>query len=376
MKEFLAYAESHSEDILATLSHMVYMESFTADKASTDALGGYIKGQLEGLGAQVRVVPQSEVGDHLVADIGEGNQQILLLCHMDTVWPTGTIQERPFRVEDGIGYGPGILDMKAGIAIALHALETLNAHNIAPQQRIRIIINSDEEVGSTTSRQLIEDEARKSVQVFCLEPGAGTEGALKTGRKGVGIFEVKVTGRAAHAGNEPEKGISAIEEMAHQVLRLHSLSDLSRGSTVNVGVIQGGAVRNQIAAFAEAKIDLRVTSMQEAERVEREILNSKAVLSGANVEVVGGLNRPPMERTESTAMLVNAVQQLADPLGISLTEAQVGGGSDAQFAAAVGTPVLDGLGGVGEGPHADHEYIVVAELPRRVALLASILAGK
>lgn len=376
MKEFLEYAESHAEEILGTLRHMVEMESFTADKALTDALGGFIKERFEELGAQVRLVPQEEVGDHLVADVGEGDQQVLLLCHMDTVWPTGTIQQRPFRVEAGLGYGPGILDMKAGIAIALHALETLRAHNLAPQQRVRILVNSDEEVGSTTSRQLIEEEARKSTQVYCLEPGAGKEGALKTGRKGVGMFQVKVTGRAAHAGNEPEKGISAVEEMAHQILRLHSLTDLARGTTVNVGVVQGGAVRNQIAAFAEAMVDLRVTTMQEAERVENEILSSTPVLAGASVEIRGGLNRPPMERTETTALLLNSVRRFADPLGINLSEAQVGGGSDAQFAAAVGVPVLDGLGGVGEGPHADHEYVVVAELPRRVALLASILAGK
>ena len=376
MKEFLEYAESHAEEILGTLRQMVEMESFTGDKTSTDVLGGFIKKRLEESGAQVRLVPQEEVGDHLVAAVGEGSQQVLLLCHMDTVWPTGTIQQRPFRMEAGLAYGPGILDMKAGIAITLHALETLKAHNLAPQQRVRIIINSDEEVGSTTSRQLIEEEARKSAQVFCLEPGAGKEGALKTGRKGVGMFQVQVTGRAAHAGNEPEKGISAVEEMAHQILRLHSLTDLARGTTVNVGVVQGGSVRNQIAAFAEAMVDLRVTSMQEAERVEREILSSTPVLVGASVEVTGGLNRPPMERTESTALLLNSIRRFADPLGITLTEAQVGGGSDAQFAAAVGVPVLDGLGGVGEGPHADHEYIVVAELPRRVALLASILAGR
>ena len=376
MKEFLEYAESHAEDILGTLRHIVEMESFTADKASTDALGGFIKERFEELGAQVRLVPQEEVGDHLVAEVGGGGQQVLLLCHMDTVWPTGTIQQRPFRVEAGLGYGPGILDMKAGIAIALHALETLRAHNLAPQQRVRILVNSDEEVGSTTSRQLIEEEARKSAQVYCLEPGAGKEGALKTGRKGVGMFQVRVTGRAAHAGNEPEKGISAVEEMAYQILRLHSLTDLGRGTTVNVGVVQGGTVRNQVAAFAEAMVDFRVTTMQEAERVENEILSSTPVLAGASVEIRGGLNRPPMERTETTALLLDSVRRFADPLGINLSEAQVGGGSDAQFAAAVGVPVLDGLGGVGEGPHADHEYVVVAELPRRVALLASILAGK
>ena len=376
MKEFLAHAENQVEEILATLRIMVEMESFTADKASTDALAAYIRNRLEQLGARVRSVPQQDVGDHLLADVGEGDQQVLLLCHMDTVWPTGTIRQRPFRIEDGMGYGPGILDMKAGIAIALHALEILQTHRIAPQHRVRILLNSDEEVGSTTSRNLIEEEAKKSARVFCLEPGAGKEGALKTGRKGVGMFQVKVTGRAAHAGNEPEKGISAIEEMAHQILRLHSLTDLARGTTVNVGVVQGGAVRNQIAASAEAMVDLRVTTMQEGERVVREILGVAPVLAEARVEVTGGLNRPPMERNEATALLLSSVRLLADPLGITLSEAQVGGGSDAQFAAAVGTPVLDGLGGVGEGPQADHENIVIAELPRRVALLASILAGQ
>ena len=190
------------------------------------------------------------------------------------------------------------------------------------------------------------------------------------------MFQVKVTGKAAHAGNEPEKGISAIEEMAHQILRLHSLTDFSRGTTVNVGVLQGGAVRNQVAAFAEALVDLRVTTTAEAVRVEREILNASPVLNDALVEVTGSLNRPPMERTESTAMMLNWVKEFADPLGIHLEETQVGGGSDAQFVAALGIPVLDGMGGVGEGPHADHENIVVSELPRRVALLASIMAQR
>jgi glutamate carboxypeptidase len=190
------------------------------------------------------------------------------------------------------------------------------------------------------------------------------------------MFQIKVAGRAAHAGNEPEKGISAVEEMAHQILKLHSLTDFSRGTTVNVGVVHGGIVRNQVAPLAEALVDLRVASMEEAQRVEREILSLEPVISGAVVEVTGGLNRPPMERTESTAMLLEMVRRHAEPLGIQLTEAQVGGGSDAQFAAAVGTPVLDGLGGVGEGPHAIHEYVTVAELPRRTALLVSLLAGQ
>jgi len=376
MKEFLDYAENHTQEILDTLKHMVELESFTSDKNGTDSLSAYIIRRLDELGAQTTIIPQEKVGNHVVADIEGGEGRIMLLCHMDTVWPKGTIEKRPFTVENGIAYGPGILDMKAGIAIALHALETLRANGLQPTHKVKIVLNSDEEIGSTSSRQLIEDEASKSDQVFCLEPGAGPKGALKTGRKGVGMFQVKVTGKAAHAGNEPEKGISAIEEMAHQILRLHSLTDLSRGTTVNVGVVQGGAVRNQVAASAEALVDLRVTTTEEGVRVEREILNASPVLNEAIVEVTGSLNRPPMERTESTVMMLNSVKQFADPLGISLEEIQVGGGSDAQFVAALGIPVLDGMGGVGEGPHADHENIVVSELPRRVALLASILAQR
>ena len=376
MKEFLDYAENNAGDILGTLKTMVELESFTSDKQGTDALSDYLIQRLRELGAETTVIPQDQVGNHVVADIEGGEGRIMLLCHMDTVWPKGTIENRPFTVKEGLAYGPGILDMKAGIAIALHALETLRTHGMQPKHKIKIVLNSDEETGSTSSRQLIEEEARKSDQVFCLEPGAGKKGALKTGRKGVGMFQVKVTGKAAHAGNEPEKGISAIEEMAHQILRLHSLTDFSRGTTVNVGVLQGGAVRNQVAAFAEALVDLRVTTTAEAVRVEREILNASPVLHEALVEVTGSLNRPPMERTESTAMMLNWVKEFADPLGIYLEETQVGGGSDAQFVAALGIPVLDGMGGVGEGPHADHENIVVSELPRRVALLASIMAQR
>jgi glutamate carboxypeptidase len=374
--ELLDYANSRSDEILRTLSRLVELDSFNTDKAGTDILSAYIRDRLASIGAMVQPVPQTAVGNHLIADFGQGESQTLILCHMDTVWPPGTILERPFRVEDGLAYGPGILDMKAGIAITLHALEVIQALGLKPRQRVRVLLNSDEEVGSTTSREIIEEEARKSTHVFCLESGAGPQGALKTGRKGVGMFQIKITGRAAHAGNEPEKGISAVEEMAHQILKLHSLTDFSRGTTVNVGVVNGGTVRNQVAPLAEALADLRVASLEEAQRVEREILSLEPVISGAVVEVTGGLNRPPMERTESTAMLLEMVRRHAGPLGIQLTEAQVGGGSDAQFAAVVGTPVLNGLGGVGEGPHAVHEYVTMDELPRRTALLASVLVGQ
>jgi glutamate carboxypeptidase len=375
MNELRDYSQAHAGEILSSLRQIVEMESFSSDKPSVDALSSYIKGRLEAVDARVQVVPQEEAGDHLLADVGEGPEQVLILCHMDTVWPTGTIQQNPFRVEDGQARGPGVLDMKAGIAITLHALEALKALGLSPRQRVRLLFNSDEEVGSPTSRALIQEEASKSTHAFCLEPGAGKEGALKVGRKGVGIFQVKVTGRAAHAGNDPEKGISAIEEMAYQVLRLHSLTNFETGTTVNVGVMHGGSVRNQIAPSAEALVDLRVATVAEADRVTREILGLSSTLPGAVVEVTGGLNRPPMEKTAATARLLDTARRLAGPLGIELTEAQVGGGSDGQFAAAEGIPVLDGMGGVGEGPHADHEYIVVAALAERVALLASLLAA-
>ena len=375
MKELLDYALAHADDTMETLRTMVEMESFTADTPSVDKLSSYIKERLETLGALVEVISQTEAGNHLLAEWGEGDEQILILCHMDTVWATGTLQEMPFRMQDGLVSGPGILDMKAGIAILLHALDALKTLGLAPQRRVKMVFNSDEEVGSTTSRALIEEEARKSAHVFVLEPAAGSGGALKIGRKGVGMFQLKVTGRAAHAGNEPEKGISAVEELAHQIIRLHSFTDLEIGTTVNVGVMSGGSVRNQIAPFAEGLVDLRVATMSEADRVTEEILALKPSLPGAVVEITGGMNRLPMEKTPATARLLESARNISEPLGIELGEAHVGGGSDAQFASAMGVAVLDGLGGVGEGPHAVHEHIIAAELPRRVGLLASLLMG-
>ena len=375
MKELLDYALAHADDTMETLRTMVEMESFTADTPSVDKLSSYIKERLETLGASVEVISQTEAGNHLLAEWGEGEEQILILCHMDTVWATGTLQDMPFRVQDGLVSGPGILDMKAGIAILLHALDALNNLGLSPQRRVKMVFNSDEEVGSTTSRALIEEEARKSAHVFVLEPAAGSGGALKIGRKGVGMFQLKVPGRAAHAGNEPEKGISAVEELAHQIIRLHSFTDLEIGTTVNVGVMSGGSVRNQIAPFAEGLVDLRVATMSEADRVTEEILALKPSLPGAVVEITGGMNRLPMEKTPATARLLESARSISEPLGIELGEAHVGGGSDAQFASAMGVAVLDGLGGVGEGPHAAHEHIIAAELPRRVALLASLLMG-
>ena len=373
MNRFLQYAEDHSDDILSTLKDIVELESFTSDKVGVDRLGGWIKARLEDLGASVEVHPNESLGDNLLAHYGEGERQILLLCHIDTVWPPGTIDELPFRVENGRAYGPGILDMKAGVAIALHAIKMLSDLQIAPSHRIAMIFNTDEEIQSKNSRSLIERESLKSEFVLCLEPGYGTSGALKTARKGVGSYTVSITGRAAHAGNDPENGISAAEEVAHQILRLKDMNNPATGTTVTTGRVSAGVVRNQVAPSAEALVDLRVVTPEEQHKVDAMIQGLSPVLAGAKVEVAGGVERPPMPRSEAIGRIYENASNLAIELGMELQEASVGGGSDAQFPAALGLPVLDGLGGIGEGPHAITEYIFVDSLAQRTALLGTLL---
>ena len=374
VNRYLEYSVRDLDAIVETLRELVELESCSSDKVSVDRIGRYVRRRLEEMGARVDVVPQSEVGDQLLADIGEGSKQVLVLCHLDTIWPQGTIRRQPFRVEHGLAYGPGIFDMKASIALLLHALKTLRASGEEPKRRVRVFFNSDEETGSATSRSLIEANAKQSAAVLCLEPALGPEGSLKTARKGLGIFNVRVRGRAAHAGNDPQKGISAIAELAHQIVKLHGLTDYESGTTVNVGVVKGGVVGNQVAPCAEAVVDLRAATVQEADKAVAAILGLRPVLPGAVVEVTGGLNRPVMERTEATARLFDRASEIARTLGIELTEASAGGGSDGQFAAAVGAPVLDGLGAIGDGMFTECEHVRVESLPQRVALLASLLA--
>ncbi len=373
MNPFIQYAESHAGEILATLREIVERESFTSDKAGVDRLGGWIKDWLEGVGASVEVLPNQSLGDNLLAHYGDGDDQVLILCHIDTVWPPGTIDELPFRVEDGRAFGPGILDMKAGVAITLHAMNMLRALQVSTPHRVAMIFNTDEEIQSTNSRSLIERESLNSKFVLCLEPGYGTTGALKTARKGVGSYTVRITGRAAHAGNDPENGISAAEEVAHQILRLKDLNNPRTGTTVTTGMVRAGVVRNQVAPSAEALVDLRVVTPEEQDRVDALIRGLTPVLAGAKVEVTGGVERPPMPRSEGIGRIYESASNLAIELGMELQEESVGGGSDAQFPAALGVPVLDGLGGVGEGPHAITEYIFVDSLAQRTALLGTLL---
>lgn len=367
--------QSRQESMLRLLDEIVSLESPTHAKAEVDRLVAYLVEQCRSRGAEVASHPQADVGDITVATWpGSSSDQepILVMTHIDTVWPLGTIERRPFTVEDGIARGPGVYDMKNSVVMMLTALDLINEQKLG-HRPISWLINTDEEIGSPASRPLIESLARQSSYVLCLEPPVPPHGALKTARKGVGMFNLTITGRAAHAGADPEKGISAIQELANQIDFLHSLTDMALGTTVNVGVVSGGTARNVIAAEASALIDLRVTSMTEAERVVEAILNMRPRLPGTTVKIDGGMNRPPMERTERIIAAFERAREIGAGIGLDLSEGFTGGGSDGNFTAAAGAATIDGLGSVGDGAHAEHEHILVDSFLERTALLTALL---
>ena len=374
MQELAKYLYPRQGEMVKLLQELVGLESPSTDKAAVDRLGACLKDRLEALGAEVEVLTQEEAGNHLLARWGDDKGGALVLCHMDTVWPLGTVSERPFRVEGGWAYGPGALDMKAGIVIGLYAVQALQALGRMPPAPLTFLFNSDEEVESFTSRTAIAAEAKRSRVVYVLEPAIPPDGALKTARKGVGRFRMWVKGRAAHAGSAPEEGRSAILELAHQVLRLHGLNDPATGTTVNVGLIRGGIRSNVVAAEAYAEIDLRVMTPQEGQRMVELIIGMQPETTEVEVRVEGRLTRPPMVRTAQIAELFQTARRLAMVLGVDLQEGLTGGGSDGNLTAALGVPTLDGLGAVGEGAHAAGERVLIRSLPERAALLAGLLA--
>jgi glutamate carboxypeptidase len=313
-------------------------------------------------------------GDHLQVDFSGGKRApVLLLGHLDTVWGVGTLKSMPFREARGRLSGPGILDMKAGIVQMLFALECLQHVRGKLPRPVSVLLVSDEEVGSESSRSLTERLAKRSAAVLVLEPAAGLSGALKTARKGIGTYTLKVTGRAAHAGLDFEKGHSAILELSRQLLRIEKFTDLRRGITVSPGLVRGGTRTNVVAAEAEAEIDIRIQRMSDAGPLERKFRKLKPLDKACRLEIGGGLNRPPLERSKAGARLFRLAQTLSSELGFQLKEASVGGGSDGNFTAALGVPTLDGLGAVGEGAHAAHEHVLASALAPRTALLARLL---
>ena len=361
-------------DTVALLKQLVALESPSSDKAAVDACSTFVAGRLREYGAAVEFIPQTTAGNHLLASwpgSSTGDGQFLALFHLDTVWPVGTLERMPIHEEAGRLYGPGVYDMKASTAIALTALRVLRESGRSPRRPIRLLFTSDEEVGSRTSRDPIETEARKSAVVLVMEP-ALPGGQLKTFRKGVGEFTLVAHGRSAHAGADHQKGINAIEEPAPQTLRLQHMTDYALGTTLNVGLIKGGSASNVVPERAEMGVDFRVSKASEAERIVAAIMALQPVLPGAHLEISGGLNRPPMERTPTMIATFEQVQRLGASIGLALEEGSTGGGSDGNFTSALGVPTLDGLGALGDGGHALHEHVIIDSLADRAALLATI----
>lgn len=371
MNLLLDYARQHDAGVVDTIERLVALESPSTDKAAVDRCGAELVRMLRDLGAVVETIPQPERGDHVRARFGGGERPVLLLGHFDTVWPLGTLKKMPLKREDGRLQGPGTFDMKAGIAIGLSAMAALRATG-TPHPPVTMLWTTDEEIGSGTSRTLIEDEARHARAVLVLEP-ALPGGGLKTARKGCGEFEVTVHGIAAHAGLDPGKGASAIHELAHQITSIERLQDLPRGVSVNVGIVSGGSRPNVVAAEAQAIIDVRAPTREAADRVEAAIRALHPARAGTRLTVQGGFDRPPMERTPAVAHLFGVAREVASSLGGEIREGSAGGGSDGNFTAALGIPTLDGLGAIGDGAHAAHEHVHLESLPFRVALVAGLL---
>lgn len=366
--------KQHTSELLDILIRLVQIESPTHDKGEVDRMGAQVALELRTIGAQVETVPQSSTGDHIIGRWNTSGDQvgILLMCHMDTVHPVGMLERNPLEVRDGKLFGPGTEDMKSGIAVVFGAVGLMQKQAAWVDRPITMLVTSDEETGSHTSRALIEDLGRRAELVLCFEP-ALTNGSLKTWRKGVGGFQITAHGRASHAGAHHEKGLNAIQELAHHVLTVQSWTDYERGTTLNTGLIQGGTATNVVPEEARMVVDFRVTMPEEGERVIASINSLRPVLEGVRLEITGGMNRPPMPRTPLIEQTFERVRQIGAQLGLDLKSGGTGGGSDANFVAPYGVPLLDGMGAVGDGEHTDHEYIWVDSLPERAALLAGIL---
>jgi glutamate carboxypeptidase len=363
--------------MLDVLRELVLLESPSLEKASADRCCGFLADQWTLRGGDVQVLKDVHRGDHLRVmwspSASHPQRQLLVLGHYDTVYPTGTLTRMPFKISAGKAYGPGIFDMKAGIVQALLAFEALQHLKIPIAKNLVFLWTSDEEIGSASSRKIIEAEARRSDAVFVLEPSLGKIGLLKTSRKGVGEAQLIVHGRPAHAGLEPEKGVNAIHELSAQIVRIEKWNNLRRGVTINADIITGGTRTNVIAEHAKATLDLRAWRTSDMHALDKRLHSLKPIHKGVKLEITGGFDRPPLERKQSAALYAQA-KSLAKQIGINLGEAAAGGGSDGNYTAALGVPTLDGLGAVGDGAHSPHEYILTKAMPQRAALLAALLA--
>jgi glutamate carboxypeptidase len=373
----LSHVQARQPEIIAMVRAFVECESPSDDPAAVNRFVELVADTLLPIAA-VRTFPGGRFGRHLAAEMRlpgrKKTGRIMALGHSDTVWPSGTLRTMPFRESQGRLWGPGVLDMKSGIVFFIFAVRALRELEIPVPSRVVLQLNSDEEVGSESSRRLTETNASASTAVLVLEPGTGLSGKLKTARKGVGDFTVTVRGKASHAGVDFENGASAVLELARQIARIAAFTQLPRGITVNPGVIAGGTRTNVVAAEARAEVDIRVLRLRDAAPLEKKFRALRPFDRRCTIEVTGGLNRPPMERSAAIVRLFKTAQKLARELGVEIEESLTGGGSDGNFTAALGIPTLDGLGGVGEGAHAANESILVERIADRTALLAKLLA--
>jgi len=375
---FLAFAEAKQPAIVAFIRELARCESPSDQPQAVNRLVQLLADRLEGA-ASVKTLPGGRFGQHLRAEFKlpgakSAGGKILVLAHSDTVWPLGTLAHMPLREEQGRLWGPGVLDMKSGIAFFVFAIHTLRMLEIPVRRNILLQVNSDEEVGSETSRQFTEEAARQSAAALLLEPGTGLKGKLKTARKGVGHYTVTVKGKASHAGVDFQAGASAVLELARQLQKIAAFTNLKRGITVNPGVIAGGTRTNVVPAEARAEVDIRIAKAQDAAALDKKFRSLRPVDKRCSIHVEGGLNRPPMERSPAIRSLFEKARQSAKELGIKLEESATGGASDGNFTAALGVPTLDGLGGVGEGAHAVNESILLDRIADRTALLAMLLS--
>ena len=373
MESLLRYAEHHADATIQRIETLVGLESPSTDKAAVDRCGRALAAMLQAVGADVELLGRRDRGDHVRARLAGTGAPVLLLGHFDTVWPIGTLERMPLRRDGDRLYGPGTFDMKAGIALAITAVEALRATGTACPP-LTMLWTTDEEIGSASSRADIEAEAARSRAVLVLEP-ALPRGALKTARKGCGEFQLTVHGIAAHAGLDPGKGASAIHELASQIAAIERLQDLRRGISVNVGLVSGGTRPNVVAEAASATIDVRAPTRADAAAVDAALRALQPHRPGTRLTIEGGFERPPMERGPAVVELFSRASRVASALGRELGEGSAGGGSDGNFTAALGVATLDGLGAVGDGAHAAHEHVEISALPWRAALIAGLLAS-
>ena len=372
--EILQYFQRREINIITKIREIVDIESPSYDVERSKLVADWVENEATEIGLDLTIerLPAEGYGDHVVIKAFPGDTKCsLLLGHTDTVHPVGSNCTNMTRIEDGRFYGCGIFDMKSGIVLMLEALRLVSERGITPPRPITILLSCDEEVGSFTGREWVEREARNAEFCLVIEPSAG--GRVKTGRKGTGMFTVKTWGVPAHAGLEPEKGASAILELTHQIQRLHELNDPTRGTTVNVCTTKGGTTTNVIPEHAEASVDVRFTSADEAARIEQAIENLSPVDERVKIHVTGAINRPPLERNAAVVELFEKARLIAEEFDYQLGETQVGGASDGNFVAALGVPVLDGLGVAGDGAHRMDEHILVEDIAKRATLVTSML---